>query len=355
MAGKKRTKKRNNVLYSKRFLITIITLLIIGTGTFAGIKIYLTNCALPVNASSMETISVVIPSGSSTSKIGTILSEYDLVKSASKFKLIARLEGYDGKFKAGEYSLSQSMTAKEIMQIISSGSANTKRFTIPEGYTIAKTADKLEKDGFIDRGVFMDLIKNGEFEYQFMDVLPKGANRFEGFLFPETYDIFTTATEEDIINRMLSQFEKEFNDEYYERAEKLGYDVYKIITIASLIEAEAKASADRPLIASVIYNRLAMDMPLQLDATVQYALGETKERLYEKDTQVDSPYNTYKIFGLPPGPICSPGAAAIHAALYPAETDYIYYVLKPDKSGAHNFAKTYSEFKKYKNQYINSL
>ena len=351
-------KRKRNIIHSKkRLLITcVIALAVLGGGAVAGVNLYLANSAAPVDASSATFVDVTIPRGSSTSKIGVILEENGLTRSASGFKLLAKLEGYDGKFKAGTYALSPSMDAIEIMDALTvGGSADTKRFMIPEGYTIAKTADKLEREGFVDASVFLDELENGAFDYKFMPALPEGPNRLEGFLFPETYDVFAAATEADIINRMLTQFDKEFRDEYYTRATELGYNVHDMITIASLIEAETRIDEDRPLVSSVIYNRLAINMALQLDATVQYALGETKERLYISDTQVDSPYNTYQILGLPPGPICSPGAAAIAAALYPADTEYIYYVLKPDESGGHNFAVTYSEFLRYKDQYIKSL
>lgn len=188
-----------------------------------------------------------------------------------------------------------------------------------------------------------------------MEYLPAGANRLEGFLFPETYDVFATSMEHDIINRLLGQFDAVYKDEYYNRATELGYDLNQIITIASLIERETRVDSERAIVASVIYNRLNMGMALQIDATVQYALGEQKDRLSYKDTEIDSPYNTYKVPGLPPGPICSPGEASIKAALYPENTQYVYYVLDAKMDGSHRFSKSYDEFLKNKNAYINAL
>ena len=350
--------RRHNRVRSKSRLVfsVIVVIAVLAACAYGGFKMYISAASSPVDPTNTSYVNVIIPSGSSTNKIGLILSDNELIRDVSKFKVLVRLEGYDGKLKAGEYSLSQSMSTPEMLEIISmGGAAATKRFTIPEGYTIAKTAEKLEDDGFIDIDIFLDVTENGEFSYKFMEELPEGPNRLEGFLFPETYEVYADATEEDIINRMLTQFDMIFIDEYYARASELGYSLHEIITIASLIEGESKVSFERAIVASVIYNRLNIGMPLQLDATVQYALGETKERLYEKDTKIDSPYNTYLIPALPPGPICSPGEEAIVAALYPDETDYIFYVLKPDKSGEHNFAKDINEFNKYKAQYINSL
>ena len=350
-------KRRNRVQSKARLAVSALVLLaVVAACGFGGFRLYISAADAPVDASSTGYVSVNVPSGSSVNKIGSILSDNGLIKDVSKFKLIVRLNGYGDKLKAGEYSLSRSMSTREMLEILSlGGAAATKRFTVPEGYSIAKAADKLENDGFIDRERFLDELENGEFQYKFMSELPQGPNRLEGFLFPETYEVFADATESDVINRMLAQFDEVFADEHYARAMELGRSLHEVITIASLIEAETKVSSERPAVASVIYNRLEIGMPLQLDATVQYALGETKERLLYKDLEVDSPYNTYLIPALPPGPICSPGEDAIIAALYPDETDYIFYVLKPDKSGAHNFAKDINEFNRYKAQYINSL
>jgi len=349
-------RKRNKIRNRTRLTVSVVILAVVLLAcAFVGFKLYIESIVAPYDAASTGYVNVTIPGGASTNKVGEILEGYQLIRDASQFKLIARLEKFDGKLQAGEFTLTQAMTVREILTTLSSGNANTKRFTVPEGYTIAKTADKLENDGFIDREVFMEVMENGEFPHKFMSYLPEGPNRLEGFLFPETYDVFTTATEEDIINRMLAQFDKEFSDEYYVRADELGLSLYEVVIIASMVEAEARMAVDRPLISSVIYNRLSIGMPLQLDATVQYALGETKERLLIKDTQIESPYNTYLFTGLPPGPICSPGADCINAALYPADTDYIFYVLKPDGSGEHNFATNINDFNKFRMQYLNSL
>ena len=330
----------------------VLLLIIAAAGTYAGFRIYVESVVKPVDANSTSYVNIVIPEGAGANKVGEILEGYGLIKDTSDFKLISRLEGYDGKLQAGEFTLSPAMNMRELLKVLTSGNANTKRFTIPEGLTVAKTADKLEAEGFINKEKFMEALETGEYPYKFIEYLPDGDNRFEGFLFPETYDIFTTATEEDIINRMLAQFDLEYIDEYYVKAEELGFSMLEIITIASLIEAEAAVAVDRPLIASVIYNRLSIPMPLQIDATVLYALGETKERVLIKDTQIEHPYNTYHIPGLPPGPICSPGADSIRAALNPAQTEYIFYVRKPDNTGEHNFATNITDFNRFKRQYL---
>ena len=350
-------KKRRNSAVKKKNIIPIVILavvVVIGAVIIGG-SAYVSSLNKPYDLENENLIVISVPSGSSTSEIGSLLQENGIIKSADGFKLYGRIKKYDGKLKAGEYSLSPAMNLEEIFGILVEGHSNTDRFTVPEGLTIAQTADILEDKQMINRDKFMDLIANGNFDYEFMDDLPACEKRLEGFLFPETYEIFTSATEEDIINKMLSQFDLVFTDEYYKRAEELGYSVYEIVTIASLIEREARVDSERATVASVIYNRLAIGQQLQIDATVQYALGEQKERLTYKDLEVDSPYNTYKVQGLPIGPICSPGRASIEAALYPSDTDYYYYVLKSKDEITHNFAETYSEFLTYKSQYQNSF
>jgi UPF0755 protein len=316
---------------------------------------YLSKAGEPLDANNTETVLISIPSGSGTASIGDILVSNNIISSASNFKLLSKIGGNDGKYKAGEYSLSPSMSYQEIIDSLIAGNSNTTRFTIPEGLTLSETEDKLASNNLINIDAFKDAVENSTFDYKFMSLLPNGSNRLEGFLYPETYDVFTTASEEDIINRLLSQFDKLVTDEYYTRATELGYDMYDIVTIASLIERETRVSVERATVASVIYNRLAINMPLQIDATVQYALAEHKERLSYSDTEVDSPYNTYQNTGLPPGPICSPSIDSIEAALYPEDTNYYYYVLKPEMNGAHNFSNTYEEFLKNKKAYTNAL
>ncbi|MNZ86552.1 putative aminodeoxychorismate lyase [compost metagenome] len=170
--------------------------------------------------------------------------------------------------------------------------------------------------------------------------------RLEGYLFPETYEMKKESTEEDIIKRMLMELDRklaELPEDWQLVMEEKNLSLHELLTIASLVEREVVVDEERALVAGVIYNRMKDGMMLQIDATVQYSLDKPKERLYEKDLQVDSPYNTYKVEGLPPGPIASPSIASIQAALYPEDSDYLFYVTKKDGSQSHLFAKTYKE------------
>lgn len=347
--GRKRRRK------SSRVIPAVTAVCVLAAAAFGGFMLYLDNGGKAVEPGSAAAVNVTIPSGAGTGKIAAILLEKGVIGSETVFKLQSRTKGTDGKYKAGEYALSPGMSMSEIMDVLVAGKVNTMRFTIPEGYTVKQTRDKLAAEGLINGEAFDQEASSGQFDYRFLKDLPPGKNRLEGYLYPETYDVFTTASEKDIINRMLSQFDKVFTDRDYDRAEELELSINQVVTIASMIERETMVDSERAKVASVIYNRLKKGQKLQIDATVQYALGKQKDRLLYKDLEVDSPYNTYKIAGLPPGPICSPGAESIKAALYPDDTDYYYYVLKPELNGEHNFAKTDSEFQKYKNQYIKAI
>lgn len=341
---KKRNKKRSG---AARFLLWLGGLAVIGA---VSAYFLLHQMSGPLDINQTAAISVEIPSGTGTSGIAKILSDQELIRSESIFKVKSKMSGYEGKFKAGQYDLSASMSMTEMMDIIISGNSNTLRFTIPEGLDIKRTIAILEKQQLIDGDLFRKEIRSGNFDYRFLKDAPAGDERLEGYLFPETYDIFTSSKEHQIIDRMLAQFDQVFKDEYYDRAEELGMTINEVITLASIIEREARVSADRPIISSAFHNRLGISMPLQSCATVQYILGEQKPVLSIKDTQIESPYNTYLNKGLPPAPICSPGAESIHAALYPADTNYLYFVAKGD--GSHAFSANYDQFLKDKKTYL---
>jgi len=344
-------KRRNRVKSRIRLMLSAAVLIVImAVAVFSIYTAYVNTASEPVKPGSGELISVTIPSGAGTGRIAEILAENGLIKNPTVFKLKTKLKEYDGRYQAGHYSLSPGMSMDEIMELLLSGKADTVRFTIPEGYDIKRIAEKLSAEGLIDTDEFMNEIENGVFDYDFLADAPPGPARLEGFLFPDTYEIFANADEHDIIDKMLYQFSKVFTEEYEARAKELGMSVREVITMASIVEREAQVSEDRPVIASVFYNRLKIGMPLQSCATVQYVLGEQKPVLSIEDTRIESPYNTYLIKGLPPGPIASPGADSIKAALYPADTEYLFFVAKGD--GSHAFSVTYEQFLRDKAKYI---
>ena len=311
----------------------------------------------PLDRDNSALVNVVVEEGSSTTDIANALKDANIIRSVRKFKICSKIWRYDGKYKAGIYSFSQSMTCSEISKIIVSGKESTNTFTIPEGYTIKQVAATLADNRLVDKDKFLEATKDSSAykDFDFLDDAQKGKNHLEGYLFPSTYQVATNADEKQIITTMLSQFEQVFTDEYKKRAKELGYSENEIIIIASIIEKEAQVDEDRAKIASVIYNRLDKGMNLQMCSTIQYILGEAKPVLSIADTQIDSPYNTYQNSGLPKGPICSPGEASIKAALYPDDTDYLYFVVSEKLDGSHNFSKSYSQFEKDSAAYEKAL
>lgn len=341
----KKTKKT-----SKKYLApAIILALLLFAG--AGFLVFLQQGAQPVDPQSGDSVVLEIPQGSGTESIANLLEENGLIKSKMVFRIKSKLSGYDGDFKAGTYTFSPSMEMGKIMDIILSGRSVGKTFRIIEGLTIEQIGESLEEQGIVTKEAFLDEAANGEFDYPFMEYLPAGKNRLEGFLFPNQYEAPLDASAHQIINIMLNQFDKVFPESDYPKAGDLGMDVYDIVIVASLIEREVREDAERPLVASVVYNRLSIGMKLEFCSTVQYILGEPQAVLSIADTQIKSPYNTYLNPDLPPGPICSPGEAAIRAALEPADTDYLYFVLKSKDATTHNFSATYAQFLKDKEAY----
>lgn len=346
MRGK--TKKHNKI----KMLVSVLVVITIGV---IGFKMAMSYAIEPYDLTNSTKVIVTVPMGSGTSQIASILEENGIIEDKDRFKLVSKITRNDGKYKAGSYPLSPSMNLNEIMKKLQSGISVGNLVTIPEGYTVQEIATIFEKAGLAEKSVFLDEMENGDFKQKFMEFVPERPNRLEGFLFPETYDIPANASEYDIINIMLNQFDKVFTDEYYIKIKELGLDLNEAITIASMVEKEAAVNEDRPKVASVVYNRLELSMPLQFDSTVQYALGDLKARLSYEDIQINSAYNTYTNQGIPPGPICSPGMESIYATLYPDQTEYIYFVVNPDGKRTHQFAVTYEEFLKYKKEYIDSL
>lgn len=348
--------RRNRSVKNRKFRVSliggiiIILLLVLATGL-----LYIQGLDKPFDSDNKEYLSISVPMGTATQAIGNILEEQGVIKNSQRFKWYAKLHGFNGELEAGDYLLSPSMTMGEIMNLMTNGFTKASRFVIQEGLTIKQVAESLEKSGLTTVDEFLAEVEHGDFDYKFMQFLPQGPSRLEGFLMPNTYDVPIGSGAHAVIDVMLAQFDKVYKDEYYVRATELGYDLNQIITVASMIERETRVEIEREIVGSVIYNRLEVGMQLQIDATVQYALGEWKDRLLLKDLKIDSPYNTYIVPGLPIGPICSPGENSIKAALYPATTDYFYYVLDASMNGSHRFSNDYDTFLINKEDYLNAI
>lgn len=329
--------KKNRFIRRYRYYLILVF------GVILLASVYILMSLSPVSSSSKSReVVVAIPVSATANQVGEILKQNELVRSPLLFSLYARYTGMDSRIKAGEYRLNDSFSTPEVLRELVEGRLAEQSFTVPEGFTTAQIADLLASKGLADREKFLKAVSDEEFSYPFIQGLPKGEKRLEGYLFPDTYQADRGSTEKSIIDMMLKRFESEMEELNYEaQAESNGVTLHEALTIASLVEREALVDEERPLIAGVIYNRLEIDMPLQLCATVQYAQGATKPKLYYEDLEIDSPYNTYKIYGLPPGPISMPGRNSLLAAVRPASTEYLYYVAKPD--GTHAFAATLAE------------
>ena len=333
----------------KKILIVLLLLIAIGAG---GTLFFINSIGQPYDASNTESISVEIPEGTGASAIGEILEQNGIIDSALKFKLFLKFSRFNDVMKAGTYTLSPSMSMEEIVQKLVENKVETMSFTVPEGLTLDQTARKLADQGVGDYETFLYEMQNGQFDYAWLQ-----QNSLEGYLFPNTYSVPLDYTEHDVINTMLAQFEISVMPVYENSSSSVKQEMTlnEILAAASVIERECKVDDERPKVASVIYNRIHQGIKLEMCSTVQYILlqttGEVKEDLTYADMAIESPYNTYLHFGLPPGPICSPGLASIKAALEPADTDYLYFVLSARLDGTSEFTSSYSEFLKYKDAY----
>lgn len=340
----------------KKILMTLIIIILLlavigGVGAYSYIK----SVSAPLDPSSEEMKSIEIETGSTTRSIANVLEENGIIKSAMGFRIFSKINKLDGTFQAGTYLFSPAMSLDEITKELQSGKSKTISVTIPEGLNINETADILEKAGLIDKEKFIEAATNADFDFDFAKALPKTKTRLEGYLFPETYSFTEGQDEISIINTMLSQFDSVFTDEFRAKAKELGLTINEAVTIASIIEKEAQKDDERAKVSSVIYNRLKIDMTLGMCSTVIYSMGKHKKFLTDEDTAIDSPYNTYKNKGLPPGPIASPGAKSIEAALYPENTNYIYFVVSAKGDGSMEFSESYEEFLKNKDAYYESV
>jgi len=292
---------------------------------------------------------VTINKNSGANLIATTLKDNKIIK--SKFFFVNHIKKNDAatKLKPGTYKFGPGkVTFDDILEKLLKGEQEEHiNITIPEGYTVKQIARLFADKGLVTEEAFLEYAKNMEIPYDYIEKTGE-YRQLEGFLFPDTYQIPISWKEDKIINKLLSEFDKNFTTELREGAKEIGYSIKDIVTIASLIEREARVEKERPTISGVIHNRLKKGMLLQIDATVQYLLPEQKERLLYKDLEVDSPYNTYKYAGLPPTPIATPGISCIKAALYPEEHDYLYYRTKASGNGEHWFTKTFEEHVNHK-------
>ena len=276
------------------------------------------------------------------------LSEEGKIKNKFLVKLYLKICGIKPEVLEGTYKLNKSMTLNEFVNLLTDSNKDKVYITIPEGYTIDDIAEKLEENNICNSKEFIDSVKNYELP-KYISNNPNKRYNLEGFLFPDTYSFNKNENADFIIKTMLNRFEKVWQ----EIVEDLNIsipeeEIEKKVNVASIIEKEAVVDSERSFISSVIYNRIAIGMPLQIDATVIYSYGYHIEKMYEKYLEIDSPYNTYMYYGLPIGPISNPGRASLMAALKPKETDYLYYLLESENT--HYFTDNYDDFLRRKEE-----
>jgi UPF0755 protein len=262
------------------------------------------------------------------------LYEMKIVKNPFKFKMVAVFKGYDKRIKAGEYLLSGAMPPSEILKVLIRGKGRLYRLTVPEGYNLYQIATLVADSGWGTKTAFLKTAQDvSRAKSAGID-----ADSIEGYLFPDTYYFQKEATAEQMISTMIKQFWSVFSPEWTEQARKLGLSVHGVVTLASIIEKETGAPFERPIISSVFHNRLKKRMRFESDPTVVYGLKDFDGNLTRKHLSTLTPYNTYQIKGLPPGPIANPGRKALEASLYPEDTDYLFFVSKRDRT--HQFSTT---------------
>jgi len=319
----------------------VLLLLLIALGLAA---VHVRSLFAPASTAHRD-VNVTVPAGTGVAGIGETLEKRGIVRSGLAFTWYARWRGDAGKLHAGRYTLSGDMTLAQIVRALKAGPNGAYgeriRVTIPEGYTLQQIADTLEEKGITDGRQFLKLATDPDALSELHADFPLPSHTLEGYLFPDTYYFRPHSAPEHVASAMLMNFSKRFARPYQREIEATQGGLQAIVTEASLIEREAKVPQDRPRIAGVIDNRLQRNMPLQIDATVLYALGYHKDRVLDRDLAVNSPYNTYRHRGLPPGPIANPGLAALLAALRPERNSFLYYVARPD--GAHIFTRTPAE------------
>ncbi len=285
---------------------------------------------------------VTITPGMTTQDIAELLHKKHLVKTPEAFRLEAKVRGLERNLKAGMYEIQGGMSNSEIVDVLSKGQVHLIKFTVPEGFTIAKTGKKLEAEGLGNAQKFMDAAKNYT-PYPYMETNnPNVVFKAEGFIYPTTYMFEAGMNEKDILAMMVKEFNTQLNKEnIFEQAQEENMSIRDLVNIASMVEMEAVFKEEQPRIAAVFLRRLRIYMPIQSDTTIQYILGTQKAEISIADTKIKNPYNTYQNQGLPPGPIACPSMNSIKAVLHPEQNDFLYFVA--EKDGHHRFTKTYAE------------
>lgn len=328
----------------KKLLLAFLALLILGAGTLFAAQAWLKSTIKQPHTHNAAKKIITFKPGTGSSEIIATLQREGVLASALPTKLWLRFFADNQKFKAGDYEFASPITPLEVINKLVKGDVATRSFTIPEGYNqwdiarILGSLQGLKQPPLANPDAALTLLKNTSL----IADLDPAAKDLEGYLFPDTYEFTTTTTREQLVEAMVKRFRKVYTPELQQRAAALGWNARRVVTFASLIEKEAKVDAERELISSVYHNRLQRGERLACDPTVIYAallIGKYRGKIYRSDLDRPSPYNTYMFPGMPPGPIASPGKRSLTAALNPAQSDYLYFVVDVTKNdGSHKFS-----------------
>lgn len=353
--SKKKTqpKKRKKRLRVGRLLIVI--LVVVGIAAGSG-NLYYRSASKAVDPESKKSVIVNIPEGSTAKKIAEILKENKLIKNKRVFISNVKNTEKAEKMKSGKYKLSQNMDNHQIIEKMIAGKVYQDgiKVTIPEGSVSTEVVDRLVKKGLGKRDNYVKLFRNPKLfadKYKFLN--DKRVVTLEGFLYPETYFFKKGTSEKAVFDKMLSEFEKTYNNKVKASVEKNKLNFYDTVIMASIVEKEAVSDSERDTIAGVFYNRLDKKMKLQSDAVLQYAMPKRKSRVMYKDLKIESPYNLYIHNGLPPTPVANPGLKSLLAAANPKKTEYLYFVTGTD--GKNYYSKTYEEHMVHADKYHKDL
>ena len=291
-------------------------------------------------------VEFILEQEASVAEVAEMLEELGVIRHALFYRLEMLLMGHTDYYEPGTWMLNKSMSATLVNARLRAQPIpilGEDQFMIPEGWTQRDMAVYFESRGWFTAEEFMYVANNHDFPFIFLQDIPDRPNRLEGYLFPDTYRVWENPTPVQVITTMLNRFNYIFNFEYRMRAEELGMTIDEVVIVASMVEKEVRVPDERPMVAQVIYNRLREGMQLQIDATVIYALDTHVPRVLYEHLRISHPHNTYYVQGLPWGPIGNPGAASIHAALFPAQHNYLFYVLVNAETGQHFFTRDYAQ------------
>lgn len=319
----------------KWFVRLCVVVVMVGGGALYALEHYLHD---PV---AITPVDVVVPSGASLAAVAADLEAAGVIRYADVFRLHVRLKGDDRGIKAGEYRFEGELTPYGVYEKLLKGQYRAFEMTLLEGWTLEQYASHLARQEWIELPEFKQEFLAATRDPQRIAKLGVEASTLEGFLFPDTYRVHEPKSAGELVDVMMREFQERYDDDIVQRAEALGMSMLEVVTLASIIEKETGAHAERELVSSVFHNRLKKGMKLETDPTIIYGLENFDGNIRKKDIRNPHPYNTYVHHGLPPGPIANPGEAALRAAVNPAESDYFFFVSR--NNGTHKFSKTYRE------------